>query len=256
MHVLNLARIHVRAAHLHGGRQVDDGLAVGRGLPHVQHGVAYLKGILGLGAGEALGAVLETIVVVTRFVGELFQQLRAVDGDLLDLLAVALEHLLALGDARGVVHMHHHRGLAALERGERLADDVVARLGEHLNGDVLGNHVVLDQRACEFEFGLAGSGEANLDLLEADGYELLPKLQLLFQAHGDDQGLVAVAQVNAAPFGRMLDIVLLHPVVARFGRHVEAGLVFGMGGHSCHERYLLVRPGIAGRLLAMQEASS
>ena len=87
-------------AHLHRDRQVDDHGALGGGLHHVQNGVAYLERVFGLGAGEAFGRVLEAVVVVAGFVGELLQQLSAGQSDFLNLLFVALEYLFTLREAR------------------------------------------------------------------------------------------------------------------------------------------------------------
>jgi hypothetical protein len=44
-------------------------------------------------------------------------------------------------------------------------------LREHLDGDVVGDQVLLDELADEVEVGLAGRREADLDLLVAHLYE-------------------------------------------------------------------------------------
>src|SRR5699024_9311920 len=61
--------------------------------------------------------------------------------------------------------------------------------------------------------------EADLDLLEADFDEQLEKLQLLLQAHRDDERLVAIAQIDAAPYRRFVHILFLRPFHARLRRH-------------------------------------
>ena len=61
-----------------------------------------------------------------------------------------------------------NRARCALARVECLTDDVLAALGEHLHGNVLGNHVVVNQRAEELIFRLARRRETDLDLLKAD----------------------------------------------------------------------------------------
>jgi hypothetical protein len=63
----------------------------------------------------------------------------------------------------------------------------------------VGMRLLLDQAAREVEFDLGGRGEADLDLLEADAHEQLEELDLLLDAHRLGEGLVAVAQVDAAP---------------------------------------------------------
>ena len=125
-HIFHLLCKDVRHRVFDGRGQVDDRLAVGRGLPHLEHGVADLERILGLGAREGLGAVFEAIVRARLF-GELFEEFRALDGDLFDLLFVLAEHLLALGDGGGVVDVHDDV-LRAADGVEGLADDVLARL--------------------------------------------------------------------------------------------------------------------------------
>ena len=235
-HVLDLLREYMRQAHFDRRGQVDDGLAIGGRLPYVQNGVAYLERVLGLGAGEAFGRVLEAVVVVAGFVGELLQQLSAGQSDFLDLLFVALEYLFALREARGVVYVNDDGSLAAFKGVERFLDNVLARLGEHLNGDVFGNHVVLDERAGQLKFGFAGSGEADLDFLESNLDEFLEVFQLLVEAHRNDECLVAVAKVNAHPLRGFLDVFLLRPVEARLGRHEISALILYMVGHSGHGR--------------------
>ena len=79
------------------------------------------------------------------------------------------------------------------------ADQVLAALGEHLDGHVVGNEVVLDDVADEVEVGLGRRGETHLDLLEPHRDQLDEHGVLALQIHRVDQGLVAVAQVHAAP---------------------------------------------------------
>ena len=81
----NLHPVDMRHRHLHRRRQIDDRLAVGRRLPHVEHGVADLKGILRLRARKAFGRVFKPIVRA-RLLCQLLEKLCAVHGDLEDLL--------------------------------------------------------------------------------------------------------------------------------------------------------------------------
>ena len=178
--VLDLVCVDVRHAHLNGDGQVDDHRAVGRRLHDVQHGVADLDGIIDLGAGEALRAVLEQEVALVLLT-ELLDQPGTVGGDLLDLFLALMEHLLTLGHGGGVVEVDDCAG-RTLDGLEGAADDVVAALGQHLHGDIVGDHILLDEGAQELVLGLAGGREADLDLLEADPDQHLEELQLLFQA--------------------------------------------------------------------------
>ena len=232
--VLDLVGIHMGHAHFHGDRQVDDHRAVRGGLHNVQHGVAHIHGVVHFGAGEALRAVLEQEVALV-LLAELLDQLGAVGGDLLDLFPALVEHLLTLGHRGGVVKMNHRTG-RTLDGLEGAADDVIAALGQHLHGDVLRDHVLLDQGAQELVLGLAGSREAHLDLLEADLHQHLEELQLFRKAHGHDQRLIAIAQVHTAPGGSLFNVILLDPAVIAGGYRVVTRSVLG----SVHHRFVLL----------------
>ena len=85
---------------------------------------------------------------------------------------------------------------------EGAPDQLVARLGEHLDGHVIGDQPFVDDVAAEVEIGLAGGGEADLDLLEAEAHEFLEHAQLAPEAHRLHERLVAVAQIDGTPDGR------------------------------------------------------
>ena len=129
-----------------------------------------------------------------------------------------------------------HRPGGTLDGLEGAADDVIAALGQHLHGDVLRDHVLFDQGPQELVLGLAGGGEAHLDLLEADLHQHLEKLQLFFQAHGHDQRLIAVTQVHAAPDWSLFNVILLDPAVIAGGYRVVTRSVLG----SVHHRFVLL----------------
>lgn len=65
--------------------------------------------------------------------------------------------------------------------------------------------------AAEFVFSLAGGREADLNFLKADADEIAEKFELFFKAHRNDERLVAVAKIHAAPDRRFVDAVLFHP---------------------------------------------
>ena len=224
-HVFHLAGIHMGHTHFHGHRQVDDDVVAFAGLQHVQNGVAHLQCVFRLGAGEALRGILEAEIALV-FRRQLFDQLRAFHGDPLDLFLALAEHLLPLGDAHGIVEMDNGAG-RALAGFKGLADDMLPALGQHLHRDVLGDHVVLDQGTQELILRLGGGGEAHLDLLEAQAQQQMVKFQLLFQAHGNHQTLIAVPQVNAAPLRGFFNVVFVNPFVMGAGGGVIADRVFG-----------------------------
>ena len=105
--------------------------------------------------------------------------------------------------------------LDALQGLEGLADDVLPGLGQYLDGHVVGNHVVLDEVAQEFVFRFRRRREAYFDFLKAHGYEGLVKFDFFIKAHRNDEGLVAVAQIDAAPHGGLVWAILVCP------RHID-----------------------------------
>jgi hypothetical protein len=83
------------------------------------------------------------------------------------------------------------------------ADQVVARLRQHLDRHVVGNAIFLDELAHEVEFDLRRRGKADFDFLEADGHQGFEHAHLACDVHGFDQCLVAVTQVRRQPDGRL-----------------------------------------------------
>ena len=65
----------------------------------------------------------------------------------------------------------HDRALRARERLEGALDQLLARLRQHLDRDVVGDQALLDQPPHEVEVGLRRGREADLDLLEAHLHE-------------------------------------------------------------------------------------
>ncbi len=92
--------------------------------------------------------------------------------------------------------------LRAAQGLERAHDQVLAALAQDLERDALGDAVFLDQTAAEIELDLRGRREADLDFLEADADQQREILELLLDAHGLGEGLVAIAQIDRAPVRR------------------------------------------------------
>ena len=78
-------------------------------------------------------------------------------------------------------------------------DELASALHEHLDPDVVGDEVLLDQESHEVVVGLGGGREADLDLLEAHRHQGLEHPELAGRVHRVDEGLVAVAKVHRAP---------------------------------------------------------
>ena len=118
--------------------------------------------------------------------------------------------------------------LGALDGIKGLLDDVGAGLGQDLDPHIVGDHVLLDDGAQELVLGLGSGRETNLDLLKAQLQQELVEGDLLLQAHGGDEGLVAVAQVHAAPVGSLGDALLLYPIHTSLRGHVVPGTILGV----------------------------
>ena len=209
-HIFDLICVNVGHGVRHGYGQVDDDLIVGSGLPDIDDLVADLCGEFRLGTREAFGRIFKDEVsfrLFSVFKAELRTELRDLD----DLLLGFFEHLLALCDGGGVIEMNDGVFRTA-QSLKGLGNDMLSRLRQNLNGDVVGDHIVFDQRAAEFVFRLARRGETDLDLLEADLDEKLEEFELFLKAHRDDERLIAVAQVHAAPNRRLVEICFLRPV--------------------------------------------
>src|SRR5690606_35602278 len=195
---------------LHGGGQVEDDLAARAGLVDVHHRLADLQGEVQLGVGEDLRAVLvaELGLLAQQFLRVLHHQAGAVHGDLLDVvLGAAEDH--AAEDGRGGVVQVDRGAPGALQGLHRALDQVLAGLGQYGDGDVVRDGVrVLDDGADEVEVGLAGGGEADLDLLVAHPDQQVEHGAFTGGRHGVDQRLVAVAQVGGEPAGGLRDPVV------------------------------------------------
>ena len=191
VHPLDGIGIHVGGSHLDRGRQVDDRLAIGSWLPDIEDGVADLHGELEFGSGVRLGGVLVVHLGSAQILGVLGAQSRALGGDVLDAVAVEPEDHAPLQGGRGVVQMHD--GLwSTRDRFVGAFDQMLASLGQHLDGHVIGNEVGFDQLPHEIEIGLAGRREADLDLLVSHGDEQREHTQFARWGHGVDQGLITV----------------------------------------------------------------
>ncbi len=163
----DLVGMDVGRRHLDGCRQVEDELLLRRRPDLVHHRLADLDGVVEFRAGEALRAVLEADGVFhAALLRQLLDEARTLNRDLLDALAVLPEHDAALQFGCRVVEMHDRR-LGASNALEGARDQFLAALDEHLHGHVIGNLLVVDERAAEVEIRLRGGGKSDLDFLEA-----------------------------------------------------------------------------------------
>ena len=224
VHILNLICVDVRHRDLDGYGQVDDHLPLCCGLPYIKHRVADLKREFGLCTRKRLGRILVTAIDAV-FLTVPLADLCALDRNVDYLLLALLEDLLSLC-YRGRVIEVHDRALDAFKALKGLFDDMLARLCKHLHGDVIGDKILLDERAQKGIFGLACRGKSDLDLLEAYFHEKLEKFELFLKAHGNYERLIAITKVNRAPHGRLLYVILRHPTRCHVGCRKKLSCVF------------------------------
>ena len=180
-----------------------------RRLDDIDHRVAHLDCVLRLGAGKGFRRILVVQVDALGFALELLAQRRGVGGKLLDAGLVLAEHDLALQHGHGIVEVHDG-ALGALQALVGLANQMLAGLGEHDDGDIVRNELTLDQHADEVVIGFGSRREADLDLLEAHRHEQIPETQLALGIHRVDESLVAVTQIDGAPTRRTLQSLARH----------------------------------------------
>ena len=200
---LDRVGVEVGRVHLDRRGQVQDQRALGRRVDHLDDGVADLQRVVEFGAGEALGRVLVEELGRGRRRLEGPTERGGVGGDLRDARACRGRRPRGAAASTSSCRSGRSRAWRPMQRLVGAADEVLAALGQHLDRHVLGDEVVLDDVAHEVEVGLGGRGEADLDLLEAHLDELGEHRVLALEVHRVDQGLVAVAQVHAAPARRL-----------------------------------------------------
>src|SRR5208283_1419424 len=197
---LNLVGVDIRGRVFDRGRKVENDLVVGRRPPDVGDRLADLEREIEFGAGEALGRILEPQVRPggDERARQPFHQAHRVGRDLGDGRLLGAEDITALGGRSGVVEMEDDVA-RPLNRLDGAGDQVFAALAQHLDGNVRRDPVFLDQAAYEIELDLRSRGEADLNLLEADLDEEGEEFELFLHIHRDGEGLVAIAEVDAAP---------------------------------------------------------
>ncbi len=235
-HPFDLVGIDIRRGRFDGRRQVDDHFVGRRRLPDGADRIGDLLREIQLGRRERFRRILQAPLGLRMLGRQILDQLRALDGDLHDLVALHIEHHAAEHRRDRVVDVDD-RALGANGRFDGAANQLIARLGQHDDGDVVRDVLVVDQHAHEIEVGLRGGREAHLDLLDADLDQHFEEAQLLLRAHRLDQCLVTVAQVGAHPDRRRGDGAAWPLAVCQVdGRE---GTVLG-GGIGQHDRVLLI----------------
>lgn len=226
-----LVGIDIRRRHLDRGRQVEDRRALGRRLPNVQHPLANIEREIRLGEAEGLRRVFEGPVGLRALQAFLQHRSDAGDGQIGDLVPLHPEDDAAKQRSRCVVEMND-RLARPLQRFEGAGNQILARLGEHLNRYVIGNPIVLDQGAHEVEFGLGRRRKSDLDFLEPGGEQHVVEAQLAFDIHRIGKRLIAVTQIGGQPAGRFREPVGRPFAILQVnGRNERTIFDFGIGQH-------------------------
>jgi hypothetical protein len=122
------------------------------------------------------------------------------------------------------------RAPAAAAGVEGALDLLRTALRQHLDGDVIRDHLLFDELAHEVEIGLRRRRESDLDLLEAHVAEQLEHARLAVGIHRLDERLIAVAQIDGAPDRRFGDD-LGGPLSVGQRDGLEGNVLFARGRH-------------------------
>jgi len=190
--------VRIGRRHLDCCGQVQDRLFRGRRSPDFEHRLADFDRKIELGTGEALRRVLVDDLSVGYCGRQIADQLGTGHRDIDDPGTILPEHDAAL-QLRGRVVEMHYRSSRPRDGIECSSDQLGARLRQHLDGDILGHEIALDQLTHEIEIRLRSGGKANFDLLEAELDQKIEHTALALGTHGFDECLVAVAQIDATP---------------------------------------------------------
>ena len=203
VHPFDLVGVDVGAGAFHGGWQIDDHLALRAGVPDGADRVADLQRIVQLGQAECFGRILVDPFRAGIGVGQGADLTRAGQRQVLDLIPAHAEDDAAPLRRDRVIQVDDGAASTA-QRFKGAFDQIGPRLGQHLDGDVVGNAFFLDELAHEVEVRVRGRWESNFDFLQAHGDQLFEEAQFARGVHRFDQGLVAVAHVGAHPDGRRI----------------------------------------------------
>ena len=214
---------------LDGVRQVDDHFFLRCRLPDVDHARAAFECEVEFGVGERFGRVLQDHLGVRNGRDEFFHEARAFERDVVDRFAGSIAKSDAALQWRGRVVNVHDRALGSIDRIEGLTDQVVAGLHQHLDGDIVGNAVFIDEAAQEIEFRIGGGRKADLDLFEAHTDEQVEELEFFINRHRLRQSLVAIAKVDRAPLRGTIDHLVRPGAVGQVDRR-KGPVFFERGG--------------------------
>ena len=93
---------------------------------------------------------------------------------------------------------------ASLQRFKCFPYNMLPGLCQNLYRHVVRDQVLLNQRPEEFIFRLRSRRKTYFNFFKANLDQEFKKIQLLLQAHGNHQRLIAVSQIHTAPHRSML----------------------------------------------------
>ena len=214
--IFHLLRKHVRTGQLHRSRQIDDRMAGQYRFPHIQHPVADFQRIFRFCCGKVFGRILKPdgCVALSRVFEEHGRSFRRHP----EYIALRFsEYLPALDRRYGIIQVHDRAG-GASDRLVCPPYDMLPGLCQYLNRDIVRYQILLDQCPAEQVLRLGSSRKSDLDLLKPHPHQKVEIAELLVQVHGNNQRLISVTQIHAAPQRRRFDMVLPGPFEAGLGR--------------------------------------
>ena len=120
--------------------------------------------------------------------------------------------------------------LRAFDRFKSLFDQFRPGLHQHLQRHIVRYQVLLDQGADDFVFRFGSRREPDFNFLKTDVDQHPEHAQFFIQLHRRYQRLVAVPQVYAAPYGRLINN-MIRPVTV-FQRNLrKRDVLFGRCFH-------------------------
>ena len=153
---------------LNGSRDVNDCFVFFLWLPYIQNSIAHINGIIHFRSRKTFRTVLEREVSF-GFVCQFFQKHRTVNGNLFNLLLGFFKYLFTLCNRCGVVQMNNCVR-STFYSLKCFFDNVLSCLSQNLNGNIIRNHIFLNQSTHKFVFSFRCSRETNFDFLESNIY--------------------------------------------------------------------------------------
>ena len=125
------------------------------------------------------------------------------------------------------------------------SNQIFAALHENLDGYVARDQIIFDQVAAEIKISLAGGRKTDLNFLKTHFDERIPHADFAVGAHGFDEALVAIAQIDAAPDGGRGDLSGRPFAVGQVNWREGAVFLGGIDHHDIYVSFCLLK-GVSG----------